>query len=238
MIMKFTLKNTQVLMTILVIASIGATLTFTQGTQLFVHEKSAPQGALLTGNVKVTQFDGNGNIIAYRQSENHIVQTGMEILFGQLFNTQNDTYAGTGKSQPLSHMAIGTQGEWRLLYNDTEMRRPLSIDLPACVRTLFFDIDNSTESGGGEDTSFGPDRSPGTCTVPNCAAQMNVTAQTSFTGALCGASGLTIDEAGIYDNSTVGGNSMFARNTFGAVILNMLDTLQLDWEFTFTDTVP
>ena len=237
MIMKLTLKNTQVLMTILVIASIGGTLALTQESQLFVQEKSAPQGALFTGNVKVTQFDGNGNIIAYRQSENHIVETGMQILFGQLFNTQNDTY--TVPSRPLSHMAIGDNGEWRLLYNDTDMRAPLSGPIPTCVRVLFDDIANSTEGGGGMSTTWGPDQSPTGCAAGLCAAQMNVTATATFTGANCGGTLRTIDEAGIYLDGTIPGpNEMFARNTFGSVVLSALDTLQLDWEFTFTDTVP
>lgn len=234
--MKAILKNTQVLMTILVIASIGVTLTFAQGNQLFAPEKSTPQGALLSGNVKVTQYDGEGNIIAYRQSENHIVETGMQMLFGQLFNTQNDTY--TVKSRPLSHMAIGDRGEWRLLYNDTDLRSPMSTPLPACARVAFFDIDNSTESGGGVSVTWGPDKSPGLCAAPLCAAQMNVTAQATFTGANCGGGGQTIDEAAIYDEPALATGQMFARNTFGSVVLNALDTLQLDWEFTFTDTVP
>jgi hypothetical protein len=224
-------------MTLLVIVSIGATLAFAQGSQLFVQDKTMPQGALLTGNVKVTQYDGDGNIVAYRQSENHIVQTGMQILMGQLFNGQNDTY--TPPSRPLSHMAIGFDGEWRLLYNDTDLRAPMSTPLPACARVAFFDIDNSTESGGGEGAAtWGPDRSPGTCVAPNCAAQMNITAQATFSGAQCGGGLQTIDEAAIYTDGTLGSGQMFARNTFGSVVLNMLDTLQLDWEFTFTDTVP
>jgi hypothetical protein len=79
-----------------------------------------------------------------------------------------------------------------------------------------------------------------------CSAQMNVTATASFSGAVCSGAA-TIDEAGIFDNSTTDtagqelnplfpGGYMFARNTFGSVVLNMLDTLQLDWEFTFTDS--
>lgn len=233
------MKNTQVLMTILVIASVVGTLSFTQVMEFSTTEKAMPAGALLTGNVKATQYDANGNVIAYRQSENHIVQNGMEVLFGQLFNTQNDTY--TVKSRPLSHMAIGQNGEWRLLYNDTDLRSPMTsapASLAACGRVAFFDIDNSTESGGGEDTSFGPDHAPSNCVAPNCAAQMNVTAQASFTGANCGGGGWTIDEAGIYTEPALGTGQMFARNTFGSVVLNALDTLQLDWEFTFTDTVP
>jgi len=65
---------------------------------------------------------------------------------------------------------------------------------------------------------------------------MNITASASFSGMQCATA--SIDEAGIYTNGTLGDGAMFARNTFGEVTLNMLDTLQLDWEFTFTDSVP
>jgi len=221
-------------MVTLIIASVGATLALTQGFDLVSYnEKSSPQGALLTGNVKVTQFDKDGNIIAYRQSENHIVETGMQTIMGQVFDFVNDTYAV--KSSPVSHMAIGTQGEWRLLYNDTDLRARVSDTFPTCNRFPITTV-NSTLGGGGVSTTWGPDKSPGTCVAPNCSAQMNITASASFFGGapdLCAIA--SIDEAGIYTGS-IGTGSMFARNNFGSVTLNALDTLQLDWEFTFTDS--
>ncbi len=233
--MKLTITTIHVLMVTLIIASVGATLALTQGFDLVSYnEKSSPQGALLTGNVKVTQFDKDGNIIAYRQSENHIVETGMQTIMGQVFNFVNDTYAV--KSSPVSHMAIGTQGEWRLLYNDTDLRARVSDTFPTCNRFSITTV-NSTLGGGGVSTTWGPDRSPGTCAAPNCKAQMNITASASFFGGapdLCAIA--SIDEAGIYTDSTLGSLTMLARNNFGSVTLNALDTLQLDWEFTFTDS--
>ena len=222
-------------MVTLIIASVGATLALTQGFDLVSYnEKSSPQGALLTGNVKVTQFDKDGNIIAYRQSENHIVETGMQTIMGQVFDFVNDTYAV--KSSPVSHMAIGTQGEWRLLYNDTDLRARVSDTFPTCNRFPITTV-NSTAGGGGVNPDWGPDKSPGTCVAPNCKAQMNITASASFFGGapdLCAIA--SIDEAGIYTDSTLGSLTMLARNNFGSVTLNALDTLQLDWEFTFTDS--
>jgi len=228
--MKFTITTMHVLMVTLIIASVGATLALAQGFDLVSYnEKSSPQGALLTGNVKVTQFDKDGNIIAYRQSENHIVETGMEVIMGQVFNFVNDTYVTP--SRPVSHMAIGTLGEWRLLYNDTDLRARVSDTFASCNR-FPITTENSTFPG----SSWGPEASPGTCVAPNCSAQMNITASASFFGGapdLCAIA--SIDEAGIYTGS-IGTGSMFARNNFGSVTLNALDTLQLDWEFTFTDS--
>ena len=233
--MKFVMTNTRVLMATLVIAAIGGTFALSQTIDLYGLDTPSPDrtGAFLVGNVKVTQFDGDGNVIAYRTGENHIVETGMEIIMGQIFNTVNDTYDVSVKSRPISHMAIGDNGEWRLLYNDTTMRSPLELNgFASCTRAVLSSVVNSTAPGSPE----GPERDPGTCIAPNCAAQMNITASASFSGMFCNAP--SIDEAGIFTNGAIGVGAMFARNTFGEVTLNMLDTLQLDWEFTFTDSVP
>jgi len=222
-------------MATLVIAAIGGTFAFSQTIDLFGYDKPSPDraAAFIVGNVKVTQFDGDGNVIAYRYGSNHIVETGMEVIMGQIFNTVNDTYATP--SRPINSMAIGDNGEWRLLYNDTDMRNPISMALPACARVLVTVV-NSTVVGGGPSMTWGPEFDPFTCTAPLCAAQMNVTASASFSGMQCATA--SIDEAGIYTNEVIPNGVMFARNTFGEVTLNMLDTLQLDWEFTFTDSVP
>lgn len=225
----------------LVIASVGGTFAVIQILDLNNASTSQHQGALLTGNVKVTQFDSDGNIIAYRQSDNHIVKRGMEVIMSQLFGGMNGTYPGgvvDSTTHPVRFMQIGTNGERRLLHNDTSIMAPVTPG--TCLRQLAVITNTTAQQAHG---------APAGCTdlAGNlCSAQMNVTATASFSGASCsGAS--TIDEAGIFDNSTtdtVGqepgpstpSGYMFARNTFGSVVLNALDTLQLDWEFTFTDS--
>jgi hypothetical protein len=114
-----------------------------------------------------------------------------------------------------------------------------------CGRKLAV-INNSTNANDGPAHGYSV-LSGAACTdlgADLCSAQMNVTARASFEGGGtddCTTNG--IDEAGIFDNQTsiAGGDAfdggyMFARNTFGSVDLGPLDTLQLDWEFTFTDS--
>lgn len=225
------MTHNQVLMITLVIASIGGTYAIATGFDLTLDStgKSAPSGALLTGNVKVTQYDENGNIIAYRQSDNHIVFHGMEIIMGQVFNGMNDTYAT--KVSPVSHMEIGTSGDpgvyaTALRWNDTDIVTPVG---GACVREVAV-IDNVTQ-GNSHKWPSSCHGTEGFGANP-CSAQMNVTARSTFTGADCAA--VSIDEAGIFNDPAAG--LMFARNTFGSVTLNPLDSLALDWEFTFTDS--
>ena len=244
--MKSVMTDKRVLMAILVIASIGGTFTVIQSFGLVNYDSQNPLstgGAMLTGNVKVLQYDKDGNVIAYRQTDNHIVLTGMEIIMAQVFGGINTTanYPASvtlGLPHPVRYMQIGTGGEDRLQSNNTDV----SIAIAGCTRQLAV-ISNSTYLG----TTRPAHNYPLACAQPNCSAQMNVTAVASFLGsASCNVN--SIDEAGIFDNSTTtttgqhglfdgnGGGYMFARNTFGSVNLGALDTLQLQWEFTFTDS--
>jgi len=64
---------------------------------------------------------------------------------------------------------------------------------------------------------------------------MNVTATAQFLGTVC--EELGIDEAGIFTHQDGTDGLMFARNNFGSVNLGALDRLQLEWEFTFKDSI-
>jgi hypothetical protein len=152
-------------------------------------------------------------------------------------------------------MEIGHRGEWELLMNDTDLREPADDTIGACIRVAatFQNVTEATGTGPRGGIGFGGSslvtgiqgglHTP--CNLANwagetggagsatCSAQANVTAQAQFTGALCNGA-LTIDEAGMFNDAAAG--TMFARNNFGGVVLNAPDTLQLDWEFTFTDS--
>ena len=241
MIMKFVKTDIRVLMLVLVIGSIGGTFAIVQALDPVYDYKSPSSGAgaMLTGNVKVTQFGPDGSIIAYRQSDNHIVLQGMEIIMAQVFGGINGTYPDTatkGGTHPVRYMQIGTGSSnpnGRLLYNDTNLNTQVG---GSCLRFLAA----VTNASGVDGPAHGYSQADGIlCGSPNsdCSAQMNITATASFYGGApdnCAALG--IDEAGIFDNSTVNQGKMFARNTFGSVDLGALDTLRLDWEFTFTDS--
>jgi len=245
--MKLTTANIAVIMVAIVGISAASTFAITTQVVDFGTPNPANGAMMMTGNVKVTQIDGDGNTIALRQSDNHIVGQGMEIIISQVFQQMNGT--ADANTRPVSHMEIGHAGEWELLMNDTDLRIPADVDVATCLRVeATFTNVTSPGIGYGANTLvrgiLGGLHAPCTGAMPlaselggagsaDCSAQANVTAQAQFTGALCNGA-LTIDEAGMF-NDIVGG-TMFARNNFGGVVLNAPDTLQLDWEFTFTDS--
>ena len=200
-------------------------------------------GSLMTGNVEVVVRDESGQITAYRQSDNHIVATGMDILAKQTFFPSFDISAtGNHTNAPgggwVRYMEIGNGTDpviQPLDWDDETLDGPLS-SFTGCNR-----VEAAFTHEVGDESS-----TPG-------FAETNVTAVALFNGA-DGCVAENIKEAGIWQNSTSGPgegggagggglntlteatNKMFARNTFGNVTLQATDSLQLTWRFTFTDS--
>lgn len=245
--MKLSIPTIGVLTTVVLLVSVGAIYAVNFESDMSLNKSASPSGAAyMVGNVKVTHFDQDGQVIGYRQGTNHITATGMTIIMAQVFQGINgslphqDNVTGT-----VAWMEVGTDGDAsyanELRWNDTDIHAPVG---GACTRVQSI-IANTTVA------HTAPIRCNSLSSIPpfvwdgvsgrnDCAARMNVTAQADFTGANCQA--LDIDEAGIFTSSSAGvppaSGLMFARNTFGSVDLGPLDTLQLQWEFTFKDTVP
>lgn len=246
--MKLTIPALGVLTVIVAMASIGVFYTASYQSQAgapesFTGGSAVPGAAFLVGNVKVTQFDENQNVIAIRQGSNHITATGMSIIMGQVFEGVNATYpdqAPAGKNNvtgTVGWMEIGIEGDPvtytnELRWNNTNIIAPVADTVPGCIRVAAT-INNNTQGPAHKAGSF-CDAKVGTGRT-DCNARMNVTATSQFDGALCSENG--IDEAGIFTTPTTDDRGLlFARNTFGSVNLGPLDTLQLEWEFTFRDS--
>ena len=231
----------------IVAISAGAlTLNLNQFTGFNGVEKT---GALMVSNVEAVLKDEAGNIIAYRQGDNHITASGMVLLAQQTFgpgvggapasNNTNATdplsIAGTVRFMEIGNgngtgNCPGAAGPPILGWFNTTLECPLL----TCARqaAIIYRHDPTNPSGGAGIDSH---------------AQINITAIATFAGS-AGCNGLSIDEAGIWMNSSQQGspsfatapapsdNRMFARNTFGSVNLSTSDSLELTWRFTFTDS--
>ena len=250
--MKLSIPQIGVLATVVLLVSVGAIYAVNFESDMSLNKSASPSGAAyMVGNVKVTHFGQDGEILGYRQGTNHITATGMTIIMAQVFQGINgsliplfaDNVTGT-----VAWMEIGTDGDDlpanayanELRWNDTDVHAPVGGD---CIRIQAV-ITNSTNAHTAPLACDSSPMSPGVYNMVqgrnDCAARMNVTAIAEFDGNVCGVN--DIDEAGIFTSSSAGvaGTTglMFARNTFGSVDLNAGDRLQLQWEFTFKDTVP
>ncbi len=257
--MKELATNTRVIM-LAIIAVSGVTLFFTFDEIIASDSETSKtsNGMLFVGNVEAVKRDGAGNIVAYRQGDNHIVLGGMELIARQVFGnscqggcgTSNNTnasgvdnatrnfgggvveYMSIGNCSALANCnTVGAPPTPVLGFDNTTLECPLFLLPSNCLRELaLITRENATEK------PFGSDQ-----------AQINLTAIATFSGGganSCAAQ--NIGEAGLWNNAAggpdlyttgpVAGNLMFARNTFGTVNLSTSDSLELTWKFTFTDS--
>jgi len=216
-------------MVTIVAISVGLTYVTVSGVTEVSIDKIAT-GSLLTGNVQVRLIDDNGDVKAYRQSDNHITVTGLEILTSQLFNDTRTKAVGAGGSSyndveswknftdfvvtgaapkvpgsntggTIKYMNIGN-GSAPLLFGDRKLDLQIhdSNQRPSGCDRIVANIRNSTEPFVNGTTGFDRARQ-----IPSHAnlAQINVTAVATFDGANCYAT--LIHEAGIWTDSNATG---------------------------------
>ena len=227
-------------MTIVVAVSVLGTFAMVQNISVFdFGAPSAKSGAFLTGHVEAVVKDDAGNVIAYRQADNAIVNHGMAIIAAQVFSNINGSFPGSGGTGIME----GRVG-WMSIGNNSGAATPDSNSTalfcsledattdPGCAggghvdRTSCIRLASTMSNVTAHDTVQTP--SPG-----NGIARINVTAVATFDGADCESQ--DISEAGIFNDATKDSGQMFAHNTFGSVTLTNTDSLELTWRFTFTD---
>ena len=255
--MKLTIPAIGVISTIVILVSVGVMYGVSFESQLSNQSSGPSEAAYMTRNVKVTHLDKDGQVLGYRQGINHITATGMAVIMAQVFTGLNSSMPQLANlSGTVGWMEIGTGGDsevpgpgppWTsarnyvntLRWNNTDIIEPvLGGANPLCLR-VHASILNDTIAAGGQGPAhtspFDCQAGAGGQSATGCAAQMNVTATAQFQGNDCGVGG--IDEAGIFTHQDGSEGLLFARNTFGSVDLNPGDTLQLEWEFTFKDSL-
>ncbi len=255
--MKKLATNTGVIMLAIVAVS-GVSLFFNFDEIFTPDNKISKSGAMIIGNVEVVKTDEAGNIVAYRQGDNHIVLGGMELIARQVFgnsaggsnNTNSTGFNGTHNfgGGTVKYMSIGNGSFGGITGADcvTVGTGPVLGFRNATLECPLINAEETCLRQNAVITRFNATHQPGA--PADDGAQLNLTAVATFSGAgspnSCAAT--NIGEAGIWNNITGGpdyyvngteaGNVMFARNTFGSVNLSTSDSLELTWKFTFTDS--
>ena len=210
-------KNLAVIMMAAVAISAGGAFAFTQNIQ--TPQSPSEKGSIL-GHITLVVKDEDGNIKAYRQTDNKVVNNGLKAHIYKLFASSlvNPTRPAMGS---FNVIAVGT-----------------SNTAPAQDQTLL-GTQRGARIGNASVTS-----SPYTAvTVANVTTSCcGLTIQGTWSaGKLANATSTSasIVEAGLFDrvqNSSTPANTdanMFARQTFGAITIGTSDTLQVTWTISY-----
>ena len=214
------------------ILSAGMTFAVFQFDENTNTPSTQATSSFLKGHLTAVLKDEDGNVKAYRQTDNLITGFGLETIIKQTFG--NSTLDGTSTSfnvttgNTVKTMAIG-EGTTAPGYDDGDLGDRTNLGSCGNNTLLAWKL-----SDGGANTD------------PNHNDALVIVANSTFTGSAgCGSGGgISVTEAGLFTSPSGGstGNDgsadagyLFARQTFTAVSVTTSDTLTINWDITFAD---
>ena len=168
---------------------------------------------LMMGHLTVEAHDEMGELIAYRQSDNEVVDDGEQCILKMLFAGGNSRgVAGTAACSGAlttgwDNIAIGT-------------------DTTAAADTQVL-LGNETSSSGGLERGTATTK---TWTNGTGSTTTKIVLSKTFTNDSPRAH--TIAESGLFNSTTNDANGMLARQTFTGVALSNGDSITITWTFT------
>ena len=184
----------------------------------------------LIGHVEIEATNANGELFAYRQSDNAVVDDGEQCILKLLFATTggggdgahaaSDTDFGRGQYTSDANCSGILTGAWDVIAIGEGTTTPTDTDV--VLQTEY--------------TADGLDRAVATTktwTNGTGATTTKIVLKNTFTST----SGSTesITESGLFNSTTVAGSGMLAHQTFTAVSLTSGDSITVTWTFTVGD---
>ena len=175
---------------------------------------------LMMGHITVEAHNEGGDMIAYRQTDNEVVDDGAQCILKMLFATTGSGEAGRGEytSTGAGGCTGALTGAWDVISIGTDTT---AVD------------DTHVLLGNETSTSVGLERGTATTktwTNGTCATTSNLVLSKTFTSDSPRAH--TIAESGLFNSTTVDANGMLARQVFTGVALSDGDSITITWTFT------
>lgn len=185
---------------IAVIVAISGILLSTGSVGVSPQANTLSEGPSFLGHVELVAKDANGNIKAYRQTDNLVVNQGKMCaavnIFGVPNNGTQNTACGGVTTNHFTFVAVGTS----------------TLGPAATDTTLGAQVGSRATTGNV---------TSGYSFINSTASTPTYSIQSTFRP------NAAIGEAGLFDSAT--GGHMFAHQTFTAISLGSTDTLTVTW---------
>lgn len=230
------MKQGTTILALIGIAIMSAGLTFAVAQNDATPDISAPlpkAGSFVNGHITVYLHDENGNLKAFRESDNLITNRGLEAIIMQTFGNWtssgspdggqsgfNLTSNAAARAGAVKSMSIGIGGETAAMQHQADL------------------IDRTGMSGCGNQTVQFSLSNGGANPHPNTGKKLVIVANATFQGS-AGCAFNSVDEVGLFTRTASGGTgtgTMFARQTFSSVNIGANDQLTINWDIQFQDT--
>jgi len=181
-----------------------------------VTTTSNTANGLMMGHLVVEAHNEAGELVAYRQSDNEVVDDGEQCILRLLF--QEDGANGQGSAAGTSSCTGAMNGAWDTI--------AIGTDTTAAADTQVV-LGNETSSSNGLQRA---DATTKTWTNGTGSTTTKIVLSKTFTNDSPRAH--TIAESGLFNSTTNDANGMLARQTFTGVALSNGDSITITWTFT------
>ena len=180
---------------------------------------------LMMGHLTVEAHNEAGELVAYRQSDNEVVDDGEQCILKMLFATTGTSEAGRGEYTSTTACTGALTNAWDVI--------AIGTDTTAAADTQ---VILGNETGSGTNNAAGmPGLERGTATTKTWtngtgATTTKIVLSKTFTNDSTNSA--TIAESGLFNSTSNDTNGMLARQTFTGVALSNGDSITITWTFT------
>ena len=180
---------------------------------------------LMMGHLTVEAHNEAGELVAYRQSDNEVVDDGEQCILKMLFATTGASEAGRGEYTSTTACTGALTNAWDVIAIGT-----------ATTAAADTQVILGNETGSGTNNAAGmPGLERGTATTKTWtngtgATTTKIVLSKTFTNDSTNSA--TIAESGLFNSTSNDTNGMLARQTFTGVALSNGDSITITWTFT------
>ena len=189
---------------------------------------------MLIGHLEIEAHHADGELFAYRQVDNAVVDDGEQCILKMLFATSEGT-TGRGNYASSTNAYAGCSGAltgaWNVIAIGTDATTPVDTDVVLGTEINMAGAPRAialTKVWVNGSSTAAEDAAP----VGMTQALTSVTLSNTFTA---GADFGAVAESGLFNSTTFNTNGMLARNTFPAVTINNGDSITITWTFNVGD---
>ncbi len=181
---------------------------------------------LMMGHLVVEAHNEAGELVAYRQSDNEVVDDGEQCILKMLFATTGASEAGRGEYASTTACTGALTNAWDVIAIGT------GSTTAADTQVILVN-----ETGSGTNNADGmPGLERGTATTKTWTngtsnTTTKIVLSKTFTSN-AGSDPHLIGESGLFNSTTADANGMLARQTFTDVSLSNGDSITITWTFT------
>ena len=183
---------------------------------------------LMMGHMVVEAHNEMGELIAYRQADNEVVDDGEQCILKMLFATTEGANAGRGGYTSTTACTGDLTGAWDIIAIGTD-----NDNGDYASGTAAATVDALVLLGNETSTSKGLERGTATTkTWTNGTGSTTTKIELSKTFTNLSTNNAAIAESGLFNSTTAAGSGMLAHKEFSAVTLTTNDSITITWTFT------